>query len=206
MENETSLVKPKARIPTAGELLNYQQDIKPKLFQLSIMVRDGAPESEILSFLGISKDTFYFYKRCFPELKNAITQGKLALKDYAEQSLRQLVTGGVYEDIEVTEFQTKNKNNGEFEVVSKKVKKVSKNIPPNMKAVEMVLYCQDPENWKKQTSDSVNQTNNTVIANFNPADAELMLSKIKSFAEPTIKAANKIETSSEDAEEVNDEQ
>ena len=51
----------------------------------------------------------------------------------------------------------------------------------------------------------MNQTNNTVIANFNPADAELMLSKIKSFAEPTIKAANKIETSSEDAEEVNDE-
>lgn len=205
MENENSLVKATARVPTAGEILNYQQDIKPKLFQLSIMVRDGEPESEILNFLGISKDTFYFYKKCFPELKAAITQGKLALKDYAEQSLRQLVTGGVYEDIEVTEFQTRNKNNGDFEVVSKKVKKVSKNIPPNMKAVEMVLYCQDPENWKKQTSDNVSQTNNTVIANFNPKDAELVLNKIKGFAEPTIKSAAQIQPIPETAEEVGDE-
>ena len=146
----------------------YVNNVKPRLYQLAIMISEHAPERDVYNFLGINEAQFYIYKRLFPEFRNAVTQGKFSMISRMEDALLQAATGGKFEESEITNIYSPQLNpvTGEVDMVlsQKREKIMKKVVQPNVKAIEMYLVNKDPANWKRTQSDFITQnTSNTTI-------------------------------------------
>lgn len=183
--------------PSNDQIDYYRKYIKPKLYQVVVMVTDKCSEKAILRFLGISKDVFDLYIKWFPDFRNAITQGKMALIKKANDAIYKAAFGMKYREREITEIFVADENaDGGMRVTGKKVKTTEKVIPPNIKALELVLTNHDPENWKKSVPINFGQQNNVTIVDPNNNDFKNVLDRLKSFSNETIIDAEVIEDGS----------
>ena len=164
--------------PTEDDVAFYNRVVKPRLYNLTLMVRDKTPENEIFAFLGIDKARFLLFKRWFPEFKNAITVGKLQYVDAAETALKNLATGVHYVERDVVETYVPD-SKGNFRVVSKKVRTTEKFRPPDVKAIELILTNKNPGEWQKSgASTSLLQNNNVVNIDVSESAFQKMIERL----------------------------
>ena len=62
-------------------------DIKDKLILIEGWARDGLTDEQIADKLGISKDTFYKYKKKYPDFSDSLKRGKEIIDYEVENAL-----------------------------------------------------------------------------------------------------------------------
>lgn len=174
-------------VPTRNQIDNYNKCVKPRLYQVATMVADKCSEEAIYSFLGLTKNTFILYKRWFPEFRNAITQGKLALIERATKALYKSAFGMKYKEVETTElFSPDAEDSSKMVLSGKRVKTTEKVVPPNVKALEMILTNQDPTNWKKNVPITMSAQGNITVVDPDNEDLKRVLDRMKQMTIETI--------------------
>lgn len=170
-------------MPSDEDLKKFKTYIKPRLYNLAVMIRDKRPEEEILGFLMLSRTQLGLYKRWFPDLRNAIAQGKLQYVEAAEDALAKCATGMTYIEREIIEsFVPDASKPGGFVLTSKKVRTSEKFKPPEMRAIEMVLTNKSPEEWKK-TVDGANLTQNNIVnVSVSPEEVRAVMDRVGGFS------------------------
>ncbi|MFA5230597.1 MAG: PBSX family phage terminase large subunit [Candidatus Paceibacterota bacterium] len=99
------------------------------------MAAQGYTDHDIYTKLNISKDSFYEYKKNFPEFSDLFTAAEIELVEIAKQSLLKKLAGFEYDEIktEVTK--------GLVDI--SKVSRTKKFIPPDTRAIEFFLCSRD---------------------------------------------------------------
>ena len=128
----------------------YQEWVSPEnLIIIEGMCRDGARDSDICEYIGISYTTFYKWISKYPEFAEAIKNGKEVVDRKVENALLKRCLG--YDYVEVK----KNKK-GETVIREEKVKKY---MPPDVTACAIWLNNRKPDEWKR------NRDNYTISEN-----------------------------------------
>ncbi len=118
-------------------------------------LRDGDTARTAAAKAGIHEDTYYEWIKVHPEFSEAVkrAQEEYKQKEYGEilnsakKSLKVLVEGTEYEEVE-TEYGTDK--NGNVYIKHQRTKK--KQIQPNPTAVIFALTNREPESWKNRYS------------------------------------------------------
>lgn len=108
------------------------------------MAREGLIDKDIAAKLGISVETFYQYVKKYPEFSEAIKRGKAPVDVRAENSLLKRVEGYEFEETHV-EYEAVKK--GE-KASAKKVKKITKQMAPDVAACIFWLKNRKPKKWR----------------------------------------------------------
>lgn len=102
---------------------------------------------DICQMVGISKDTFFTWKKTFPDFSDrlkAVDDDRLEnFAKMARSGLAKLLDVHEYEEV-TTEYTTDKKG----KPVVKAQKRVKKKIMPSATAVIFALTNRDPDNWK----------------------------------------------------------
>ena len=93
-------------------------DVKDKLVLVEGWARDGLTDEQIYNNLGISKDTFYKYKKKYPDFSDSLKKGKEVVDFEVENALLKSalngnVTAQIYWLNNRKPKQWKNKRNDE---------------------------------------------------------------------------------------------
>ena len=72
----------------------YQTHVAPRLEEIKDWVRNGATDKVIAERLGISEDSFYEYKKKFPEFSEVIKKNKEICDAEVESALHKAAVGG----------------------------------------------------------------------------------------------------------------
>ena len=67
----------------------YETHVAPRLEEIKDWVRNGATDSDVCQKLGISKDTFYEYKKRFSEFSDSLKENKEFVDAQVENALLQ---------------------------------------------------------------------------------------------------------------------
>lgn len=170
--------------PTSEDVDYFKSAIQPRLFQLSNMIMTKRPEKEIFDFLGLTESKFYLYKQWFPELRNAVVQGKQAMIYEMENALVKVGLGMEYEESEIVNVyepsDEPDPHTGEQKMVlvQKKERITKKVSPPNVRAIEMYLTNKSPENWKRNQPDNITQNNTATVINVSEDQVKSMLERL----------------------------
>lgn len=148
--------------------------VKDKLILVEGWARDGLTDEQIAHNLGISKDTFYKYKREHADFSESLKKGKEVIDFEVENALLKRALG--YEFEEVTKEHLYNPVTGEpildeegkhkF-VVSKVVKK---QVSPDTTAQIFWLKNRKPKKWGDKQD-----INNTDILIESPKDVQQLI-------------------------------
>ncbi|NNU89777.1 helix-turn-helix domain-containing protein [Anoxybacillus sp. CHMUD] len=109
-------------------------EMDEKLILVEGWARDGLTDEQIYSNLGVSKDTFYRWKKKKSEFREALKRGKEVVDRMVENALLKAALGYEYEE----------------EVVDNKGRKhtVRKYEKPNTTALIFWLKNRKPEQWR----------------------------------------------------------
>lgn len=86
-----------------GRKSKYESDIKSRFDEIESWCSIGASEKEIIKLLGISKDTFYSYKRKYAEFSDLLKRARKKPVMEIKAALLKRATGYQYEEIEQIE-------------------------------------------------------------------------------------------------------
>lgn len=103
---------------------------------------EGMTDSEAAKMLGISHDTYYRYINEIPEFSDAVKRGKEDPNKEVKKSLFKRAIGYEYEEVHTEIRYTPQ---GEY----KTIRKVKKQVIPDVLAQQVWLYNRDPQNWKR---------------------------------------------------------
>lgn len=116
----------------------YAQWLTPEgLLQLEAWARDGLIDEQIAHNMGIATGTLYDWKNKYPEISEALKKGKEIVDIIVENALLKRALG--YQYTEVTE------EDGDL---VRKVKKVTKHMPPDVTAQIFWLKNRRPDKWR----------------------------------------------------------
>lgn len=157
----------------------YLEKVRPHLNQISELVLIGYTNLEIAKALDISEETFYQYKKNYPEFSESITKNKPLANDKVIRSLYQRAQNQeIHETEEIEEHLfIKDKGSG-YEVpvcddygnpiIKRKKIKRTKVIPGDVKAMQFWLMNRGRNLWtNKVDGNTFNMTNQNVNANQN---------------------------------------
>ena len=131
--------------------------VKEKLSLIECWARDGLIDKQIANNLNISEDTFYEYKKKYPEFSEALKKGKEVVDYEVENALLKRAMGYDYE--EETYESRFNKESGEYEEVL--TKRVKKHVQPDTTAQIFWLKNRKPDVWRdKQQIEHSGEINN----------------------------------------------
>lgn len=129
--------------------------VKDKLILVEGWARDGLTDEQIAHNLGISKDTFYRYKKQYPDFSDTLKKGKEVVDFEVENALLKRALGYEYEEVtteRVAEKDEKGKMLTDIHgfptydmVVTKKVKK---EVAPDTTAQIFWLKNRKPKEWR----------------------------------------------------------
>lgn len=122
------------------------EDVKSKLFLIECWARSGLSDEQIANNLGISKDTFYKYKREYIDFSDTLKKGKEVVDFEVENALLKRAMGYEYEE---KTFETKYDEKQE-KFVEVLTKKVTKQVPPDTTAQIFWLKNRKPEAWREK--------------------------------------------------------
>lgn len=130
----------------------YQEWLtKEKLKCLESMARKGYRDIDIAKKIGISKVTFYDWKKRFPKFAEALQRGKDEYDDAVEETLYNM-TQGYYVDEEVVEVREDAAGN---KILHRK--KTKRYIPPSITAIIYWLQNRRGDTWKTRASEHQNK-------------------------------------------------
>lgn len=124
-----------------GRKEKYNTHVKPYLNRIPIWRRQGMTEEQICYKLGIHVDSLNVYKKKFPELSEALHEGKAELIEKLEETLYNRAMGIEYEETKSLVEKVGKKE-------KKKVEKVKKFIAPDVEALKFALKNLDKEKWR----------------------------------------------------------
>lgn len=123
-----------------GRKGKYETDIKPRFDEITHWLRSGATEKQIYENLGITKDTFYRYKRNYKEFYDLLKNGRQALVMQLRNTLIKKAMGFEYTEVK----QYAREENGNKVTY---VEKTTKTALPDVAALNLCLKNYDPDNW-----------------------------------------------------------
>ncbi|WP_195954748.1 transposase [Clostridium tertium] len=135
----------------------WETHVKDKLILVEAWARNGLTDEQISKNLGISKDTFYKYKKEHTDFSDSLKRGKEVIDIEVENALLKRALGYKYN--EITKELFKDKETGEEELKVTKV--VTKEVQPDTTAQIFWLKNRKPEDWrdKKDIEHSGNVNN-----------------------------------------------
>lgn len=119
----------------------YETHIKPRFSDISEWLKSGATERQIYENLGISKDTFYKYKREKNEFNELIKNGRKSLVLQLRGALVKKAFGFDY--VERKTVQSKDANGETVE----RVETFERVALPDVAALNLCLKNYDAEEW-----------------------------------------------------------
>lgn len=114
------------------------------LLLLTAWARDGLTDDQISKNMGVSRTTLYEYKNLFPDIMNALKQGKEAVDILVENALFKRSQGYAY--TETTREPVLNKDTMEYEL--KITKTVVKQVAPDVTAQIFWLKNRKQKEWR----------------------------------------------------------
>ena len=106
--------------------------------------RDGLTNEQIAHNIGVNIDTLFEWRKRFPEISEALKNGREVADRTVENALYKKATGYEYE--EVTEELRFDKATGEKRMVV--TKRVKKTVPPDTAAQIFWLKNRKPGEWR----------------------------------------------------------
>ncbi|AOR24309.1 transposase [Clostridium taeniosporum] len=122
----------------------YETNVKDKLLLVEAWARNGLTDEQIGKNLGISKDSFYKYKREHAEFSDALKRGKEVVDIEVENALLKRALGYKYN--EITQEKVFNKETEEYELQVTKI--ITKEVQPDTTAQIFWLKNRKPKDWR----------------------------------------------------------
>lgn len=123
-----------------GRKSAYDTIIKPRFDDITEWLRNGATEKQIYENLGITKETFYKFKRTKTDFADLIKNGRSALVIQLRGALLKKALGYDYTE---TKKYTKVEDGKPVQYVEETTKKAH----PDVAALNLCLKNYDPDNW-----------------------------------------------------------
>lgn len=114
------------------------------LLRLQAWARDGLSDEQIAHNIGITTTTLYDWKKKYPAFSEALARGKEVVDIEVENALLKRAKG--YDYIETTSELIADKN-AKNKAVMKVTKRVTRHVPPDVKAIVFWLTNRKPE-WR----------------------------------------------------------
>ncbi|BDU82513.1 helix-turn-helix domain-containing protein [Clostridium perfringens] len=122
----------------------WETHVKDKLMLVEAWARNGLTDEQISKKLGISKDTFYKYKKDYSDFSDSLKRGKEVIDVEVENALLKRALGYKYD--EVTKELIEDEETGISELKVTKV--VTKEVIPDTTAQIFWLKNRKPEEWR----------------------------------------------------------
>lgn len=123
----------------------YFTHVEPKLTLVEGWARDGLTDEQIAKNLGISKDSFYKYKKQYSDFSDSLKKGKEIIDYEVENALLKRALGYEYDEVTY--------EHGE------ETKRVTKQVAPDTTAQIFWLKNRKPDKWRDK---QVVESNNTI--------------------------------------------
>lgn len=131
--------------------------IKEKLLLVESWTRDGLTDEQIANNLGISKDTFYKYKKEHTDFSDSLKRGKEIVDYQVENALLKRALGYQYKETTIERVYNTEKEKYEMVVT----KEVVKEVQPDTTAQIFWLKNRKPKEWRdKQQIEHSGEINN----------------------------------------------
>jgi transposase-like protein len=127
-----------------GRKTIYEPNRHPKI--AGALARNGCTDVEIAKLVGISRKTFYEWRKMYPDFSDIIKKGKLETDLEVENALLKRALGYEYEETEMT--VSKVMVNGKEVTRPGKIKKTKKIIPPDVGAICFWLKNRQKDKWR----------------------------------------------------------
>ncbi len=129
----------------------YETDVRPRLIEIEAWKRDGLTDEQIYKNLGISKDTFYTYKKKYSDFSDCLKKGKEVADIEVENALFKRAIGYKYKEVikEVKEVDGKK---------STYIKEVTKEMPGDVGAQIFWLKNRKSNAWKDKRENESDDT------------------------------------------------
>lgn len=118
----------------------WETHVKDKLILVEAWARNGLTDEQIAKNLGISKDTFYKYKKEYTDFSDSLKRGKEVVDTEVENALLKKALGYKYDEV------TKERDEDTGELVVTKV--VTKEVVGDTTAQIFWLKNRRPEVWR----------------------------------------------------------
>lgn len=133
------------RVITVGAKGKYSKWLQAdNLLRLQAWARDGLSDEQIAHNIGITTTTLYDWKKKYPAFSEALARGKEVVDIEVENALLKRAKG--YDYIETTSELIADKN-AKNKAVMKVTKRVTRHVPPDVKALIFWLTNRKPE-WR----------------------------------------------------------
>lgn len=136
----------------------YETDVRPRLIEIEAWKRDGLTDEQIYKNLGISKDTFYTYKKKYSDFSDCLKKGKEVADIEVENALFKRAIGYKYKEVikEVKEIDGKK---------STYIKEVVKEMPGDVGAQIFWLKNRKSSKWKDKQDIDIEDNNVSITIN-----------------------------------------
>lgn len=139
----------------------YDEWLTPDgLLQIKGWARDGLTEETIAHNMGVSIRTLFDWKKRFPALSAALKKGKGPADIEIEDALYKSAHGyTVTETVEEIYTSGEKGPDGQYKVTGRHIRKITREVPPNVTAIIYWLNNRKPERWRNRKPAEVEQTN-----------------------------------------------
>ena len=152
------------------------EQVKNKLVLVEGWERDGLTDEQIAQNLRISQDTFYKYKKKYPEFSESLKKGKEIVDYEVENALLKKALGYT-----VTLKKEKVTKDGDVVEIEEEV-----HIPADTTAQIYWLNNRKPKQWKNKRIDEDTETEDTSKDNLE----QLSVEELKAIAYASINRSN----------------
>ena len=123
------------------------------------LARRGLSDEDIAKAINVNRSTIYAWKKSYPEISNALKEGKLVADLAVESALFKKATGFTVTDTKTTSFLDKETG----ELVEGKSEVTTKHVLPDTLAIMFWLKNRRPDLWK----DKIVEENDTTETQLN---------------------------------------
>ncbi len=152
------------------------EQVKNKLVLVEGWARDGLTDEQIAQNLRISQDTFYKYKKKYPEFSESLKKGKEIVDYEVENALLKKALGYT-----VTLKKEKVTKDGDVVEIEEEI-----HIPADTTAQIYWLNNRKPKQWKNKRIDEDTETEDTSKDNLE----QLSVEELKAIAYASINRSN----------------
>ena len=121
------------------------EQVQDKLILVEGWARDGLTDEQIANNLGISKDTFYKYKKEHTDFSDSLKRGKEVVDYQVENALLKRALGYQYDEITYEDGE--------------EIKRVTKQVAPDTTAQIFWLKNRRPSKWKDKIENEKENSN-----------------------------------------------
>lgn len=127
----------------------YQDWLTPDgLVQLQGWARDGLTDEQIADNIGIRRPTLYEWKKRHPDIANALKKGKEVIDRHVENALLKRAIGYQFDEVTQEAVQVIDPDTGKYVSKMAEIKRVTKEVQPDVTAQIFWLKNRKPEQWR----------------------------------------------------------